>query len=183
MSRTWFGKLGAVVALTALAAGAAAESTGGLRSEFGEVRVERLAIGKTYSLSHVAATPLVLRNTSDTALSVRIDVCIPSHHELREGALPLPDPSWLQLERRRVDLPARSSLRTDVRVTVPYDPDLAGKTFQVDFRSQVVGDPKRRQSGQRHRLVFTVAMDYRDDTEAMFSLLAPDNAGLDRTTR
>ena len=182
MSRMWFGKLGAVAALAALAAGAAAENTGGLRSEFGEVRVERLAIGKTYSLSHVAATPLVLRNTSDTALSVRIDVCIPSHHELRDGALPLPDPSWLQLERRRFDLPARSSLRTDVRVTVPYDPDLAGKTFQVDFWSHVVGDPRKR-SGQRHRLVFTVAMDYRDDTEAMFSLHAPDRGGLDPTTR
>ena len=181
MSR-WFGKLGAVAALAALAVAAAAEN-GGLRSESGEVRVERLAIGKTYSLSHVAATPLVLRNTSDTGLSVRIDVCIPSHHDLRDGALPLPDASWLQLERRRVDLPARTCLRTDVRVTVPYDPDLAGKTFQVDFWSQVVGDPKQRQKGQRHRLLFTVAMDYRDDTEAMFSLLAPDHAGLVRTTR
>jgi hypothetical protein len=182
MPRKWLNRL-AAVAVSVLPAGAAmAADAGGLHSEFGEVHVERLAIGKTYSLSRVAA-PLVLRNTSDTMLSVRIDVCIPSHHDLRDGALPLPDPSWLQLERRRVDLPARSSLRSDVRVTVPYDPDLAGKTFQVDIWSQVVGAGNQRQSGQRHRLLFTVAMDYRDDTEAMFSLQLPRESRRDPTTR
>lgn len=165
-------RLGACLMLCTLASLARADGNG-LHSEFGEVHVERLAIGKTYSLTRLAATPLVLRNTSSKTLSVQLDVVTPAHHELRPGAEALADPSWVRLERRRVELAPRTTFRTDVRVSVPYDPDLAGKTFQVDLVSRVVEKGKLESPGQHHRLVFTVAMDYNDDTEATFSLRWP----------
>ena len=155
---------------SALLPGAGAgNSTSGLRTEFGEVRLPKLAIGKSYSVWRLAETALVLRNTGDAAMDVRVDILVPSHHDLRPGAQPLPDPLWVGLERTRLLLPARSVTRTDVRVTLPYDPDLAGKTFQVDLRTSTMDETGHRTSGQVHRLLFTVAMDYRDDTEAQFS--------------
>ena len=147
----------------------AGNATSGLRTEFGEVRLPKLAIGKTYSVWRLAETRLVLQNTGDAVMDVRIDILVPSHHDLRPGAEPLPDRLWVSLERTRFLLPARSLTRADVRVTLPYDPELAGKTFQVDLRTSCVDESGRRTAGQVHRLLFTVAMDYRDDTEAQFS--------------
>lgn len=164
----------AAVTLWSAAAPTGAEEPGGLRTEFGEVRLQNLAIGKTYSVARLAAAPLVIRNTSAETLRVHVEVVVPSHHELRPGALPLPDESWVRLERANFALAAGRTVRTDVRVTLPYDPDLAGKTFQVNLWSSDLdarGEPRAR--AQVHRLLFNVEMDYRDDTEARFSLLAP----------
>ena len=151
----------------------AAGAPSGLRTEFGEVRLPKLAIGKSYSVWRLAETALVLQNTGEVAMDVRIDVLVPSHHDLRPGAQPLPDRLWVSLERARLQLPARSTTRADVRVSLPYDPDLAGKTFQVDLRTSTVDASGRRTASQVHRLLFTVAMDYRDDTEAQFSSRTP----------
>ncbi len=133
-----------------------------------------LAIGKTYSVARLAAAPLVIRNTSNDTLHVRLEVEIPAHHELRDGAQPLPSLRWVRLERTKFALPAGEVQRTDVEVSLPYDPDLAGKTFQVDFRSQMIDAAGgRRGKAQVHRLLFTVEMDYRDDTEAQFTFRTP----------
>lgn len=146
------------------------EYAGGLRTEFGEVRLQNLAIGKTYSVSRLAEAPLVIWNTTDEPQRVHLQVVIPSHHVLRPGALPLPDRRWVRLDRTDFQVPAREKMRTDVHVTLPYDPDLAGKTFQVDLWSgRLDSRGVLRGSRQVHRLLFTVQMDYRDDTEARFS--------------
>ncbi len=80
----------------------------------------------------------------------------------------------MRLERTKFALPAGEVQRTDVEVSLPYDPDLAGKTFQVDFRSQMIDAAGgRRGKAQVHRLLFTVEMDYRDDTEAQFTFRTP----------
>ncbi len=152
----------------------AGDDKGGLRTEFGEVRLHKLAIGKTYSVWRLAETALVMRNTGDEALDVRLQVVVPSHHELRPGARPLPERGWIALERTDFHLRARDTAYADVRLTIPYDPDLAGKTFQVDFWSSAVSAAGTRTAGPVHRLLFTVAMDYRDDTEAQFSSRSPD---------
>jgi hypothetical protein len=153
---------------------ASGDDPAGLHTEFGEVRLGRLAIGKSYSVWHMAETALVFRNTGGESLQVRTEVVVPSRHRLRPGARALPDRSWVSLERSRVHLPAHSTRRVDVRVTLPYDPKLAGKTFQVDFWSGVVDVQGKWSPRQRHRLLFSVEMDYRDDTEAQFSLVTPE---------
>ena len=141
----------------------------GLRTECGEVHLRRLAIGKSYSVWRLAESPLVFQNLGKVALEVRVEIVVPSHHDLRPGAKPLPDRRWVSLERTRFRLPPQGERRTDVRLTLPYEPDLAGKTFQVEFWSNSVDAHGRRSRARVHRLLFTVAMDYRDDTEAQFS--------------
>ena len=155
-----------VLGAGALAAGAQVRSGGGLRTEFSDVHLPSLAIGKTYSTWHMAEAPLVVRNTSDETLRVHLAVAIPAQHEVRPGALPVPDRHWVRFDNTDFVLPPHSSASTDVRLSLPYDPDLAGHTYQVELRSGNVGrGGVQYDSGQRHPLLFTVAMDYRDDTE------------------
>ena len=143
------------------------ESDSALQTEFGEVRLQNLAIGKTYSVTRIAAEQFVVSNTSDDSLFVHMEAVVPRQHELRQKALPVPDKSWVRLESADLVLAAHSTVRTDVYLTLPYDPDLAGKFFQVDILSR---DVKRGQDTQRHRLLFTVQMDPEDDTEWIFSI-------------
>ncbi len=161
--------------------GVARDASGGLSTEFGEVRLQHLAIGKTYSVVRLAEAPLVIRNTSEDTLHVFVEVEIPARHELRDHALPLPSLRWVRLENARFRLPAGTTRRTDVRVSLPYDPELAGKTFQVNFRSHMVDESGNTLGVERvHRLLFTVEMDYRDDTEARFTSLQPRAVRRDR---
>jgi hypothetical protein len=155
-----------VLGAGAFAAGAQDRSGSGLRTEFSDVHLPSLAIGKTYSTWHMAEAPLVVRNTSDDTLRVHLDVAVPARHDVRSGALPVPDRHWVQFDNTDFVLPPHFSASTDVRLSLPYDPDLAGHTYQVDLWSRNVGrGGVQYDSGQRHPLLFTVAMDYRDDTE------------------
>jgi hypothetical protein len=142
------------------------ESTSTLHTEFGEVRLQSLAIGKTYSVARIASEQFVVTNTGEDSLFVHVEAVVPAQHQLREHALPVPDRRWVRLETEDLVLPAHSTLTTDVYLSLPYDPDLAGKLFQVDLLSR---DVNRIQDTQRHRLLFTVEMDPEDDTEWVFS--------------
>ena len=155
----------------------AAAQEGGRVSELAEVRIPSVAIGRTYSTWHLSGTPVVVRNTSNDTVCIHLDAVIPARHDLRRGALPVPDRGWIHIEASDFVVPPHSEAQTDVRLTLPYDPDLAGHTYQVDLASS-----ERRRgapgwtvaSGQR--LLFSVEMDYRDDTEIDFALrrtLAP----------
>lgn len=161
--------LGFLVATLALGTGTtvSGERSTALHTEFGEVHLQNLAIGKTYSVARVASEQFVVSNTSDDSLYVHMEAVVPRQHELRQDALPVPDRSWVRLESSDLVLVAHSTVRTDVYLTLPYDPDLAGKLFQVDILSR---DVSRGRDTQRHRLLFTVEMDPEDDTEWLFSM-------------
>jgi hypothetical protein len=135
-------------------------------SDRAEVRLPGLAIGKSYSTWRLSEPPLVLRNPTHDTLLVHVEILVPARHELRAGALPVPDRSWVQLEGEDVLLAPGAAARTDVRLTLPYDPDIAGHLYQVDLWSSTVDRASRQRTvGARHRLLFKVEKDYRDDTE------------------
>jgi hypothetical protein len=155
---------------------AAQESDAPIR-QVEEVRLPGLLIGRSFSTWRMSEAPLVVRNTSDDTLHVRVDVVVPPRHELRPGARALPDRAWVTLEARDLVVAPHRERRTDVRLTLPYDPDLAGFTYQVDLACT------ERRAGAwttlvRHRLLFSVEMDHRDDTEIDLSF---DNAPADRS--
>ena len=64
---------------------------GGLTTTFGEVLVENLPIGKSYSMQKKAKTPLVINNTSEQEVKLLIEVLLPYESELKEGFEPIPD--------------------------------------------------------------------------------------------
>ena len=137
-----------------------------------EVRLPSVAIGATYSTWRLSQAPVVVRNPSADTVRVRVELIVPARHEVRNGAQPVPDRDWVQVVTSELVLAPHSEQRTDVRLSLPYDPDLAGHTYQVDLWSSEVPQAGRTPlPGQRHRLLFTVEMDYRDDTEVDFACL------------
>jgi hypothetical protein len=166
--RQSLGPLSGTLALV-LASGTtvADETNSALHTEFGEVHLQNLAIGRTYSVAHLAREQFVVSNTGDDSIAVHMEAAVPRQHELRPEALPVPDRNWVRLENSDLVLPAHATVRIDVYLTLPYDPDLAGKLFQVDILSR---DVQRGRDTQRHRLLFTVEMDPEDDTEWTFSM-------------
>jgi hypothetical protein len=168
--RQSLGVLGGILLLaTCTESVVSGEKTAALHTEFGEIRLQNLAIGKTYSVMRMASEQLVISNTSNESLFVHVEPVVPAKHHLRGGALPVPDRNWVQLEATDLVLEAHSTVWTDVYLSLPYDPDLAGKMFQVDILSR---DLQRGKDAQRHRLLFTVEMDPLDDTEWTFSMRA-----------
>jgi hypothetical protein len=137
-----------------------------------EVRLPGLAIGRSYSTWQLAESPLVVHNPSDDTLRIRVEIVLPARHELRPGARPVPDRAWVTLESRQLIVPPHGEHRTDVQLTLPYEPDLAGHTYQVDLTCV------ERRAGtwfvrERRRLLFAVEMDYRDDTEVDLASRGP----------
>src|SRR5260221_10482765 len=91
--------LGLALLLTASPAGA-----GGLRCSLGEVVLDNLKIGHTYSLSTLASIPLSVTSSDAAPLRVRIEPLVPDVSELRGGAEAAAAPSWASAFPETLDL-------------------------------------------------------------------------------
>jgi hypothetical protein len=116
-----------LLALAALPAGAS-----GLRTTFGEVRVGHLKIGQTYSLTQLLNLPLRLVNTGAENIDVRIET-VPVTDDLVKGYEAAPD--WLRISQSTFTIGPNREIATDLIVTIPNDPTLLGRRFQVDIWS------------------------------------------------
>jgi hypothetical protein len=72
-------------AMPALASSPQLAHAGGLRCSIGEVVIENLKIGRTYSLKTLANLPLTLTNTTDGPVNLAVDALVPDASELRQG--------------------------------------------------------------------------------------------------
>ncbi|MBL7157325.1 MAG: hypothetical protein ISS92_04070 [Candidatus Omnitrophica bacterium] len=111
----------------------------GLSTTFGQVRVDNIKIGQTYSMEKEAKTPLVIKNTSDVELALKIDLFIPKEKELIEGYEAIPDTEWIELEMDNFTLPPQSEVSTDVIIKIPGDEEYIGKKYQVYIWSHTIG--------------------------------------------
>jgi len=71
------------LAFLALAAYNGVEA-GGLSTQLGEVVIENLQIGQTYNLKQLANLRLIVTNTSDYSVDLRMDILLPDSSELRK---------------------------------------------------------------------------------------------------
>ncbi|MBV9080045.1 MAG: hypothetical protein JO102_02880, partial [Elusimicrobia bacterium] len=116
----------------------------GIRTEFGDVQIDNLGIGRTYNLRDLAGTPLKVTNTGpdsvNLVMSVEIpkpDTIAPQRREL--GFKPVPSLDWVSLGRSQFIVPPGDSAYTDVIIKIPDDPSLYGKKFQADIYSRTTG--------------------------------------------
>ncbi len=164
-------RIGAWLVLPALLFHPAAAAPRENASPPADVRLPSVAIGKSYSTLRLSQSPFVVRNTSADTLIVTVQIGIPSRSALCSGARPLPDPSWVRLATDRLIVPPHATRRTDVHLSLPYDPDLAGNTYQVNIWSTQRHAGRSLPAVRRcHRIVFRAEMDYRDDTATDFAL-------------
>lgn len=124
------------VILAAALAAAAPASGAGLKTQFGEVVVKGLKIGKTYSMHKLVNLPLRLVNTGGTEIEVSISVIPPSKDVLRDGYDVIPSTSWIKLDSDSLVIGPSREAATDIQIAIPNDPALLGKRLQVDFWSR-----------------------------------------------
>lgn len=131
---------------------------GGLSTQLGEVVIENLQIGQTYNLKHLANLSLIVTNTSDYSVDLRMDILLPDSSELRKGAEPIPDTSWLKLSQNLFKLGANEKASSDIIISIPGDDQYLGKKYQVTIWSHTLGGEGSGMFlafGLKSRIIFT----------------------------
>ena len=115
--------------------------SGGIRTDFGDVQIENLGIGRTYNLRDLAGTPMKVTNTGTTTMNLvmsveipKMEMITPNRREL--GFKPIPAVDWVSLGQTQFVVPAGESAYTDVIIKIPNDPSLYGKKFQASIYSR-----------------------------------------------
>lgn len=129
-------------------------SAGGLGTTFGEVLVEDLPIGEAYSMEKEANLPLVIHNTSEQKVDLKIEVLSPQEGELKETYQSIPDVEWIEIIQREFVVEPGEFAKTDVIISVPDDEQYRGKKYQVFIWSHTVG--RAIGVGLKSKLLFTV---------------------------
>jgi hypothetical protein len=125
----------ALGAAVLLAAAPASAGTSGLRTKFGEVRVRGLKIGQTYSMNNLLKLPLRLINTGDQAVDLAIEI-VPVSSATQPGYEPLPDSSWLKLEKTLFTVDPGHEAVSDIIISIPNDAKLLGRRFEAHIWSK-----------------------------------------------
>lgn len=130
----------------------------GISTGFSEVRLENLRIGISYSVKKTANMPLVIMNTGSNPIDLKVELLAAEPAELKEGFLPIPDLSWVKLERRDFkDIKPGAEAVTDVIISIPQDKKYQGKKYQLFIWSHTVG--KAIGIGLKSKLIFTIAQE------------------------
>jgi hypothetical protein len=112
---------------------------GGLSTQLGEAVIENLQIGQTYNLKQLANLNLIVTNTSEYIVDLRMDILFPDTSELKKGAKPIPDTSWIKLSQNAFKLGPNEKASSDIIVSIPEDDQYLGKKYQVTIWSHTLG--------------------------------------------
>jgi len=112
---------------------------GGLSTQLGEVVVENLKIGHTYSLKDLANLPLIVTNNCDNKVDLKMEVLAPEFSELRNNSEPIPDPSWIRVDKDFFELSPGEKAISDITISIPNDEEYFGKKYQAMIWSHTVG--------------------------------------------
>lgn len=145
---------------------------GGLRCSFGEVVVDNLKIGRSYSLQTLANLPLTVTNSGDQPATVRIDALLPGEGELRQGALPIPSVTWATVRPDSFLLGPGEARSAELVLAIPDDERLFGRKFEVIYWSHTLPQPGSMLAyGLKSRVIFSI------DSTREASGASPDSGG------
>ena len=138
-------------------------NTGGISTDFTEVTVRNLSIGKDSAIGQKVNRQLRVRNKGKDSVGLKIEVVVPSKSELKEGYEPIPDASWIELEKDYFSVEPSKNAVTDVIVTIPSDKKYLGKKYQAYIWSHTVGKGKLPIAlGLKSRLLLEISEKERD---------------------
>lgn len=127
----------------------------GLSTGFSEVTLENLEIGKAYRTKELAGLPLIIVNTGEQAIDLKIELLLPQPLELKDGYDSIPDLGWIKLEQAEfTEIRPDSSAITDVIISIPDEKKYQGKNYQVFIWSHTVGT--KIGLGLKSKLLFTI---------------------------
>jgi len=112
---------------------------GALSTMMGEVRIDNVRLGKTFSMSQALNMPFTITNKSTfrAELVMEISVPPPNDADLRPGYEPLPDASWVKLTRDFFILEPGADAVSDVILNIPEKEEYYGKKYQFYICSRI----------------------------------------------
>lgn len=128
----------------------------GLTTRFSQVTLENLETGKSYSTKELAGLPLEVVNTGKEPVDLKIELLLPEPGELKQGFQPIPDLSWIKLEKKEFkNILPNAAASTDVVINIPDEPRYAGKKYQLFIWTHTVGPTIG--VGLKSKLLFTIS--------------------------
>jgi hypothetical protein len=115
----------------ALSIAAPLRAAEGLSTEFADVMVDNIPLGVAYKVIGPGLKGLALRNLGDKMVRVQVDALTPSAAQLRRGAAPIPDVSWIQIHPTVVEVAPRTERECEILVTVPAQKKFRKRHYQV----------------------------------------------------
>ncbi len=112
---------------------------GTLFTRMGEVRIDRIRLGKIFSMAQALNMPFKVTNASTFRAELKMEIVIPVEEDadLRPGYEPLPDASWVKLSRDFFILEPGADAVTDVVFTIPEKEEHFGKKYQFYIVSRI----------------------------------------------
>jgi hypothetical protein len=141
-------------------------NTGGISTPFTEEVIKDLSVGKNYTVGQKVNRQLRVRNKGKSPIELKMEIMVPSKSELKKGYEPIPDVSWIELEKDYFSVDPSKNAVTDVIVTIPRDKKHLGKKYQAYIWSHTVGKGKLPIAlGLKSRLLLEVSEEERDISE------------------
>jgi len=138
-------------------------NTGGISTSFTEVVVRNLSIGKNSAIGQKVGRQLRVRNKGKNSIELKMEVLVPSKSELKQGYEPIPDASWIELEKDYFSVEPSENAVTDVIITIPRDKKYLGKKYQAYIWSHTIGKGKVPIAlGLKSRLLLEISEKERD---------------------
>lgn len=135
----------------------------GISTPFSEVVVKNLSVGKNYTIGQKVNRQLRVRNKGKNSIELKMEILVPSKSELKEGYEPIPDPSWIELEKSYFSVAPSEYAVTDVIVTIPGDKKYLGRKYQAHIWSHTAGGGKVPVAlGLKSRLLLEISEKERD---------------------
>ena len=111
----------------------------GLGARFGDVILENIQPGRAYDLRELAHVPFVVENHGDDPAEVEVRFRRPDKAKLSKDFEAIPDPGWFKAVPAKIVIGPHSQGYFDLLLTVPDEPGLKGKNFQVSAVAAMVG--------------------------------------------
>ncbi len=119
------------LALCAVFGSTSVSQAAGMSTSLGEVLLTGLQIGTTYQLSTLAGFKLSCQNNSDYPMTISMKVGSVSQANVKKGFKPLPDTSWIELEKSSfLDVPPKRNVFNDVFFKIPDNKKFRGGRYQ-----------------------------------------------------
>lgn len=126
---------------------------GGLSSPNALMFLSNLKIGQEYSLKQLLGYPFQVTYRGKYPVDLKIDLIKPDT-STPDGYEPIPDLSWIQLQKSEFSLDPGETAETDIIIKIPNDESLLGRKFHVSI-SPVTSAPK---GDNRAWLAFSVGI-------------------------
>ncbi len=126
----------------------------GLLTPFTECRLDSVKPGEEYMLTGRNEAPLMIKNTSDTEVRVRIRAVKPPVGELKKNYEQIPDINWISIKDEYLTVGPGQWGRTEAVLRVPGGRTHSGKRYQAYIHT--VTTKGRIRAGLESRVLFSV---------------------------